>query len=128
MEEEKKSIKTLSKHKPRLLVKECVAELICCYDASTWLKRKLSLRGWHRAWKCKLRSKVSLRLQEPKINWFLAERHKCNCEIDIAPWPSPRQYVAFRGLINVIDVICEIQGGHSPLIKPTILDRKAAVG
>lgn len=54
---------------------------------------------------------MSLRLQEPKINWFLAERHECNCEIDIPPWLSPRQYVAFRGLIKVIDVICEIRGG-----------------
>lgn len=103
---------TLSMYKTRLLGKECVADLILLgKDVSIGLKRKLSLRGGHKAWKCKWCYKVRLRLQQPKINWFLAERHKCNCEIDIPPWPGPRQYVAFRGLINVIDVICEIQGG-----------------
>lgn len=66
--------------------------------------------------------KVGLRLQQPKINRFLAERHKCNCETDILSWPGPRQYVAFRGLINVMDVIWESRGwgwGCLTLIKPS---------
>lgn len=54
---------------------------------------------------------MRLRLQPPEINLLLAEDVSAVVKWILPPWPGPRQYVAFRGLINMMDVICEMQGG-----------------
>lgn len=108
----KKPCSKLSAYKRRLLGTDHVRELICSLKMPLFdCRRSYPSQAGAKCESGKPGSYVRPRLQQPEINPLLAEDVSALVKWIPPPWPGPRQYVAFWGLINMMDVICEMQGG-----------------